>query len=158
MMDGSQDIAIRVVAGDDDLARFDKAALLRDANEAFLLEIDREPTAAAVLHRRGTPAHLDDAAIEVHVAGDGTLGDIDERAAVALLEAAVETARSAGHPRVVMQWDAMDAGGIRRIEGAGFKPKTPPYFELGGGQLEYVMGYRDPAGSTIELMRALSEA
>jgi hypothetical protein len=73
-----------------------------------------------------------------------------------LVDALADAAASLGAPRVVIGWDPMDAQGLRMLDTAGFRPTgANPYFELGPDQVEYVTGYRDPTGSTVDLAREL---
>lgn len=69
----------------------------------------------------------------------------------ALLAAFEQAARDRGILALQIGWDPMDAAGLRILAEAGYRPTgTGPYFEIGGGQVEYVSGYQDASGSTMD--------
>jgi len=65
-----------------------------------------------------------------------------------------------GHRRSVIAWDTMDAEGQRRLADLGYRNAGVwPYFPAShpgghpGAPVEHVMGYRDPVGSVVDLVR-----
>lgn len=72
--------------------------------------------------------------------------------AAAALERAAALGLHGQDVRVVIGWDPLDAPGIAALESAGFVPTgRHPYFVLGGGHVEYVTGYTDVTGATVDL-------
>lgn len=73
----------------------------------------------------------------------------------ALVTALIEAAATTGADRLVVAWDTMDVAGQRVFTDLGFRPTgTQPYFER-GPDVEFVSGYTDPTGSTVDLARTL---
>jgi len=131
-------------------ARPELAALAREpAMPAALVERAGDLRCAAVLDPRGSATEPADPLVRiVHRAADADPAD-DVAPAVSRLLA---TAADGGARRVLIGWDPLDRPGLRMLEGLGFAPTgTMPYFPLGPGQVEYVSGYRDPAGSTLDM-------
>ena len=91
-------------------------------------------------------------------AGDG------ERVTVLtmLASALIDRGRSLHLPRLLLAWDTMDVPGQAVLTGLGFRPGARwPYFPGASGPaaaplaeeaIEYVMGYRDPTGSVVDLV------
>lgn len=143
---------VEIRAADDDNASLLRATRhgigRRDATVLIAWQNDR-PQAAAMLEPAGrptdpvTPAAIfellqKDAQVEWHIAP--------------LLEAIVNEARSRGMERLMTGWDPMDHRGLRVFEQRGFRPTgAMPYFDLGGGEVQYVSGYQDATGSTLDL-------
>ncbi|MFK7961673.1 MAG: hypothetical protein AB8G96_14245 [Phycisphaerales bacterium] len=106
--------------------------------------------AVALIDPRGGTTEPDDPALVL--ATRGADAQLDPALRHALAAAAIAAARTAGHRRLVTGVDPLDAAGTRALETAGFRPTgRHPYFELGGGHVEYVMGYTDPTGATLDL-------
>ena len=77
-----------------------------------------------------------------------------DAAAAAAIQAAVDTADQSGTPRLVALTDPMDRPRQRLFEAAGFRTgDRQPYFDQGGGLIEYVTGYTDATGAVLELVR-----
>lgn len=75
---------------------------------------------------------------------------------VALVRALVDLARNEKHARVLAGCDPMDLNEIRLLESIGFAPTgRGPYLPLGGGQVQYITGYQDATGSTLDLAMEL---
>lgn len=71
---------------------------------------------------------------------------------IALLRGLIEFAQRAGHARLLAGCDPMNLDEIRLLERIGFAPTgRGPYFPIGGGQVQYVTGYQDATGSTLDL-------
>jgi hypothetical protein len=69
-----------------------------------------------------------------------------------LVRAALTAAAADGHRRVTTGCDPMDLPRLKVLEGLGFAATgRQPYFVLGGGHVEYVMGYADASGATMDL-------
>lgn len=70
-----------------------------------------------------------------------------------LIEPLIEQARRLGIARLMVGWDPMDPTGLKILEEAGFRPTGQmPYFSLGGGEVQFVTGYTDATGSTMDLV------
>lgn len=81
----------------------------------------------------------------------------DDHEMAALLRDLIEKAISLGAKRLSVGWDPMDFSGLKRLEAAGFRSAgSLPYFEMGGGHVEYVTGYQDATGSTMDMVIELS--
>jgi hypothetical protein len=73
-----------------------------------------------------------------------------------LLRDLIRAAESLGANRLTVGWDPMDFAGLKRLEAAGFRPTgTLPYFEFAGGHVEYITGYQDATGATMDMMLEL---
>ena len=76
---------------------------------------------------------------------------------MSLLRGLIDFARSEGHSRLLAGCDPMNLNEIRLLERLGFAPTgRGPYLPLGGGQVQYVTGYQDATGSTLDLALQLS--
>ena len=77
----------------------------------------------------------------------------------ALVRTVEQEANSAGHERLMVGWDPMDAHGLRRLAELGYRPTgRGPYFELGHDQVQYVTGYQDAVGATLDLVKRFDRA
>ena len=132
-------------------ARPELAELAREPEmPAVLVERSDVLRCAAVLDPRG-PATEPEAPLVrlVHAVANADPADDVAPAITRLLAMAADR----GATRVLIGWDPLDRPGLRMLEELGFAPTgTMPYFPLGPGQVEYVSGYRDPAGSTLDLV------
>jgi hypothetical protein len=119
----------------------------------MLAEREGSPRAVGVLDRAGGPTRPETPMIRiVERDADATI----ETDIIPLLDALAEAAASLGAVRVLLGWDPMDAPGLKTLETSGFRPTGEmPYFELGPGHVDYVDGYQDATGSTLELVRHL---
>lgn len=141
--------AIRPLTGEEvfDLAgrRFDEDVI------ALGLEHDGRLRASGLIDPLGTPATPGAPAIEyrTHVP-DGSL----DRDVAPLVKALLDRLDAHGVEKVLIRWDPMDARGLKLMQGLGFKPiGEMPYFDRGGGSVEYVTGYTDAFGSRVDLAR-----
>jgi hypothetical protein len=122
------------------------------ATDCLVTPADARPRAAAALDPAGLPVEPDHPCLLLHV------DDADDDAA-ALLEAILARARASGHDRLLARCDPLDRPALRRLEQRGFRPTgTPPYFEIGPGQVQYVTGYQDATGSWLNLAVALADS
>jgi hypothetical protein len=109
---------------------------------------------AGVLDPKGCTTEPDDPAARVVVVHEDASLEEDVRPVV---EALIEAARESEARRVVIGWDAMDARGLRMLEDLGFATTgRMAYFETGPGQVDYVDGYQDATGSTVDLAMDLA--
>ncbi|MCA9286874.1 MAG: hypothetical protein KDA22_16740 [Phycisphaerales bacterium] len=123
------------------------------AGVVHVVEDDQVPVAGAILDLEGRSTEPGVPRIEIELASRRTLAD-SEAAVSELLATIWSTARGFGAQRVVLPWDTMDQAGQAALARMGFRPAgTWPYFDLGGGAIEHVMGYRDPVGSVVDLVR-----
>jgi len=107
------------------------------------------PVLAGIRDPRGGPTEPDDPALVFAAAADGPL---DVEALAALAADAVAAATDAGLARLVSGCDPMDLPTLRALESAGFRTVgRQPWFALGGGQVEFVTGYADATGATLDV-------
>lgn len=77
-------------------------------------------------------------------------------ALASLIRELVDAARAGGTTRVTAGVDPMDFAGVKRLEALGFRPAgSLPYFEFAGGHVEYITGYQDATGSTMDMVADL---
>jgi hypothetical protein len=125
----------------------------RDDVVIMLAERANHVRAIGVLDRAGGPTQPDTPAIRLVERDPASDLETD---VVPLLDALSEAAASLGAVRVVVGWDPMDAPGLKTLERSGFRPTGEmPYFELGPGHVDYVDGYQDATGSTLDLEKHL---
>lgn len=139
-------------------ARADDASVLRatrpglarrDVDVLLLAEVNHQPRAAALLDPVGRPTEPDTPAIILERLDADAELDAD---LAPLLDAVLDEARVKGMTRLLIGWDPMDHHGLRLLEQRGFRPTgAMPYFEIGGGEVQYVSGYQDATGSTLDL-------
>lgn len=135
----------------EDGARLGELAPLLDVDGAIVMLIDRDDgtAAAAAIDPRGTAGTLNTPVFRLLPGSGG-----DESSA--LLARLIDELASPRPARLLATCDPLDAAALARFETLGFRPTgAMPYFELGGGMVEYVSGYRDAAGSVVELARPL---
>ena len=74
----------------------------------------------------------------------------------ALVEHLVQRARGDRLDRLIAHVDPMNYKETSLYESLGFKPTgRGPYIDLGGGQVQYITGYQNAAGSILDLSIAL---
>jgi len=79
----------------------------------------------------------------------------DERRA--LIAALLDRARARDLERVLIGCDPMDHARLKRFLSLGFRPTgRGPYHLMGGGMVQYVTGYQDATGATLDLAIDLS--
>ena len=70
----------------------------------------------------------------------------------ALVEHLIERARAGRPESVDRHVDPLDYEETSLYESLGFKPTgRGPYIDLGGGEVQYITGYQDAAGSILDL-------
>lgn len=75
-----------------------------------------------------------------------------------LLERLITQVAAEGFDRLLIGWDPMDHHGLKALEALGFRPSGEmPYFVVGPGQIQYVSGYQDATGSTLDLVIKLPQ-
>jgi hypothetical protein len=126
------------------------------ARECIAAPAEGPPRSAAAVDPGGLPAHPDTPCLLLAVVdGDEALADAD---AAALIDTLLDRCRAGGHPRLLARCDPLDRPALRRLEQRGFRPTgTPPYFEIGPGQVQYVTGYQDATGSWLDLAVPLGD-
>ncbi len=103
--------------------------------------------AVAALRTLGTPVTPERPAIVVDAADAGPDCEAD------LVRALLDQAQTRDLDAVSITCDPMDADRLRRLESLGFRPTgAAPYFDIGGGMIEYVQGYTDATGATLDLV------
>ncbi len=111
------------------------------------------PAAFGVLDLVGRVTHPNDPTVALHFAEQPP--DFDHLGSPLLLRL-IERAEQLGIGRLTAGWDPMDATGLRFWERHGFCPSgAMPYFEQGPGTVQYVSGYQDATGSTLDLIANL---
>jgi len=105
----------------------------------------------AVLHEHGSPNEPETPSIQFRTA-DAPFDRVADLEPLTL--ALIEAADASGLSRVVAGWDPMDHAGLKVLERHGFRPTgVTPYFDLGGGQVQFVTGYQDATGAVLDLAR-----
>lgn len=75
-----------------------------------------------------------------------------------LLRTLLDKARRSGLKRVLIGVDPMNHDEVTMLDEAGFLPTgRGPYHVLGGGLVQYVTGYQDATGSTLDLEAELGD-
>lgn len=121
---------------------------------AHVAERDGSIIAFAGLDPAGTPTEPDSPLVRVHLRRTKEDDEADSPGELSqdAIRATVAAATSAGITRLLITVDPMDHHAMRMVEDLGFHPTgTSPYFDLGGGNVQYVSGYQDATGSQIDL-------
>lgn len=117
------------------------------AGPATILERAGVVIGAAVFDLVGAPT---EPGVPLLVAAWSRAAGADER--LALLRVMLDQARANRWGRVLIGADPMDHNGLTLLEQSGFRPTgRGPYVTLGGGVVQYVTGYQDASGSTLDL-------
>lgn len=110
---------------------------------------------AGLLDPRGRPTQPNDPAITIQRL-DEAADDREMDGLADLIERLVAAGADHTAGRITIAWDPMDVRGLKVLQQRGFRPTGEmPYFEMAGGHVEYVGGYMDATGSTMDLSREL---
>lgn len=110
---------------------------------------------AGLLDARGRATQPHDPAVTIQrvdeAGSGGDMSGLDE-----LLVRLSAAAEALGANRITIGWDPMDVRGLKILQQHGFRPTGEmPYFEMTGGHVEYISGYMDATGSTMDLARTI---
>ena len=125
--------------------------------QVLLLEAGGSVRGAAIIDPHGGPTEPEAPLLLVSACGPAEGGGSPpalhpEDEVRPLVRAALAAAAAEGIERLVTGCDPMDLARVKAFEAEGFAPTgRQPYFVLGGGHVEYVMGYADASGATMDL-------